>query len=215
MFARPHQHLGALLRTGTPLGDFTVMSLAAAINVAVTNPLWVIVTRMQTSATMRAVPSAVAAGKGTLPITAPASGGVCWWGCAGVLPNLILVCNPAMRQAMYDWLMRAAHTHVCGDDGSCRVHERAPAYGGGAAALATLLASVATHPIKRYRSRLQASNAETSTSGVVSRGRGSNDCGEWFNGLSVTLVHTVSSNTLMYVFKEQFTLFAMRVMQTR
>ena len=100
----------------------------------------------------------------------------------------------------------------------CSVHERAPAYAAAAAAVATLIASVATHPIKRYRSRLQA--------GVAADGAGRRDTAAtggriaaclhcaWFEGLGITLVHTVSTNALMYVFKEQLAVHAMRVMQT-
>ena len=106
---------------------------------------------------------------------------------------------------------------MCGAEraATCLVHERAPGFALAAGALATLVASVATHPIKRYRSRLQMSDDATAASGGELSWRAACARCAWFDGLGITLVHTVLSNALMYVFKEQLTVYAMRVMDAR
>ena len=60
------------------------------------------------------------------------------------------------------------------------------------------LAATATHPLQWYRSRLQAGHGTHSRNASV------------WDGLSIKLVHTVISNTLMYLSKEQLTQFVLR-----
>ena len=68
-----------------------------------------------------------------------------------------------------------------------------------AAASATFFAAVVTHPLQWYRSRLQAATHK----------RSRHPPGSIFDGLSIKLVHTVLSNTLMYLSKEQLTEFVL------
>ena len=77
------------------------------------------------------------------------------------------------------------------------------------------MASIVTHPIKRYRSRLQVDLGADEAGGDERGARAACVRCAWFDGLGITLVHTVLSNALMYVFKEQLTVYAMHAMQTR
>ncbi|KAH8063642.1 allantoicase-like protein [Aureococcus anophagefferens] len=76
-----------------------------------------------------------------------------------------------------------------------------------AAAAATLAAAVVTHPLQWYRSRLQATD--------VSHGHRPAKRGTVFDGLSIKLLHTVLSNTLMYISKEQLTEFVLGEFEKR
>ena len=119
-----------------------------------------------------------------------------WWPLAGLAPNVVLVLFPALRQTVYDALLAARGV----DEATA-----GPRLVGLAAALAALVAAVATHPIQWYRSRLQAARAD----------RAARRRGACFDGFSIKLAHTVLSNTLMYLSKEQLTVAVLGVLQTR
>ena len=149
------------------------------LNVLVTNPLWVAVTRLQGGLT-------------AMPSPAERSRKVCW-PCAGILPNTVLVLFPTLRQTLYEALLRCA---------SATTLTAGPALVSLAAAFATLIAATATHPLQWYRSRLQAGH-------VIATSRNEEKASIW-DGLSIKLVHTVVSNTLMYLSKEQLTQFVLK-----
>ena len=111
------------------------------------------------------------------------------WPCAGILPNTVLVLFPTLRQTLYEGLLRSASASTL-DASSGLVTV--------CAAFATLIAATATHPLQWYRSRLQAGHGTHSRNASV------------WDGLSIKLVHTVISNTLMYLSKEQLTQFVLR-----
>ena len=111
------------------------------------------------------------------------------WPCAGILPNTVLVLFPTLRQTLYEGLLRGASASTL-DASSGLVTV--------CAAFATLIAATATHPLQWYRSRLQAGHGTHSRNASV------------WDGLSIKLVHTVISNTLMYLSKEQLTQFVLR-----
>ena len=111
------------------------------------------------------------------------------WPCAGILPNTVLVLFPTLRQTLYEGLLRGASASTL-DASSGLVTV--------CAAFATLIAATATHPLQWYRSRLQAGHGTHSRTASV------------WDGLSIKLVHTVISNTLMYLSKERLTQFVLR-----
>ena len=167
---------------GAAKKDFKTFSLtfiAGVLNVLVTNPLWVAVTRLQGGLT-------------AMPSPAERSRKVCW-PCAGILPNTVLVLFPTLRQTLYEALLRCA---------SATTLTAGPALVSLAAAFATLIAATATHPLQWYRSRLQAGH-------VIATSRNEEKASIW-DGLSIKLVHTVVSNTLMYLSKEQLTQFVLK-----
>ena len=167
---------------GAAKRDFKTFSLtfiAGVLNVLVTNPLWVAVTRLQGGLT-------------AMPSPAERSRKVCW-PCAGILPNTVLVLFPTLRQTLYEALLRCA---------SATTLTAGPALVSLAAAFATLIAATATHPLQWYRSRLQAGH-------VIATSRNEEKASIW-DGLSIKLVHTVVSNTLMYLSKEQLTQFVLK-----
>ena len=157
---------------------FVATAAAGVANVLVTNPLWIAVTRLQ-------------GGLSALPAVADRRSRPCW-PCAGVIPNLILILFPALRQTIYDALLRLA--------GAAPETASAAALAA-AAALATLVAATVTHPLQWYRSRLQARDG-----GRHGPAKG----GSMWDGLGIKLVHTVLSNTMMYLSKEKLTAFVLR-----
>ena len=192
------------------------------------------------------------------------------WFCAGAAPNLLLVANPALRQAVYEALVRralaaspplsrgaaaeAVGATLCDGGGDaaaalssspplCRgrgrvaaevregsdeeeegppggaaelaalgFHERQPLLASAAAAVATFVATVATHPLQWYRARLQAGGAGAAAPAPSSHTPPTGSC---FDGLGIKLLHTVLSNVMMYMTKEQLTIYVMRMMQSR
>ncbi|EGB12950.1 5'-nucleotidase [Aureococcus anophagefferens] len=120
------------------------------------------------------------------------------WFCAGLAPNLVLILFPALRQMAYDGLLRGLGATEA---------SAGPSLIAAAAAAATLAAAVVTHPLQWYRSRLQATD--------VSHGHRPAKRGTVFDGLSIKLLHTVLSNTLMYISKEQLTEFVLGEFEKR
>lgn len=131
-------------------------------------------------------------GLSALPSMAERSSRFCW-PCAGILPNTVLVLFPTLRQTIYEGLLRCVGSDPL---------SAGPWLISLAVALATLIAATATHPLQWYRSRLQAGHG---THASRNKARAS----VW-DGLSIKLVHTVLSNTLMYLSKEQLTQFVLK-----
>jgi len=115
------------------------------------------------------------------------------WPCAGILPNTVLVLFPSLRQTICEGLLRCIGSDPL---------SAGPWLISLAAALTTLIAATATHPLQWYRSRLQAGHG---THASRNKARAS----VW-DGTSIKLVHTVLSNTLMYLSKEQLTQFVLK-----
>lgn len=136
VFWYAHAFFSARLGGGGGAGrSFLAAGAAGIANVVATNPLWVIVTRLQ--AGLAACPDGAA--RAADP----------FWALAGLAPNLVLVLFPALRQAVYDGVLGTLDATEA---------TAGPALVTLAAGIAALVAAVATHPVQWYRSRLQAAH---------------------------------------------------------
>ena len=146
-----------------------VAALAGALNVLLTNPLWVLVTRLQAAGrtqTQQPQSDAKAAAPSTPPAAQPATplaltraiyaeGGVrAFW--KGVVPSLLLVSNPVVQFAVYEWIMARvlARSALAAGPGRRPAPPAASAvFAAGAAA--KLVATLSTYPILVVKSRQQ------------------------------------------------------------
>jgi len=171
----------ALRNSGRPsLGGaaaLPVAALAGALNVLLTNPLWVLVTRLQASSAERPAPQTDAkAALARAPVPATplaltraiyAEGGVrAFW--KGVLPSLLLVSNPVVQFAVYEWIMARVLARGALAAGPGR---RAPAPAAStvfaAGATAKLMATLTTYPILVIKSRQQGRAASARAAGAL------------------------------------------------
>ena len=163
----------ALRASGRPaLGGAAALPVAAAagaLNVLLTNPLWVLVTRLQAAGPRQFQPDvkdAKAAPASPTPAAQPATplaltraiyaeGGVrAFW--KGVLPSLLLVSNPVVQFAVYEFIMARVLARGALAAGPGR---RPPTPAAGtvfaAGAAAKLVATLATYPFLVVKSRQQ------------------------------------------------------------
>ena len=146
-----------------------VAALAGALNVLLTNPLWVLVTRLQAAGQPQqreaeaAAPSTTPAPQAATPLALTraiyAEGGVrAFW--KGVVPSLLLVSNPVVQFAVYEWIMARVLARSALAAGPGR-RPAAPAAGAvfAAGATAKLVATLSTYPILVVKSRQQGRSA--------------------------------------------------------
>ena len=114
------------------------------------------------------------------------------WCFAGIGPNLILITYPALRQALNDLVLRMCPPPRPGYFSSKRVIF--------AGAVASLIATITTHPLQWYRSRLQASTSHGGKQGIYK----ALELGLCFDGLWVKLFHSLISGSILYFSKAKF-----------
>ncbi|CAI0443525.1 unnamed protein product [Linum tenue] len=154
--------------------SLVVAALAGSVNVLMTNPIWVVVTRMQThrKAAKKSEPSSSsdASAKLIVPTDPPPFGtfnaiqeiideaGIPgFW--KGVLPTLIMVSNPAIQFMIYETLLKKLkQRRVLLNKGGNGVTAAETFLFG---ALAKLGATVVTYPLLVVKSRLQAKQVTT------------------------------------------------------
>jgi adenine nucleotide transporter 17 len=136
-----------------------VAALAGALNVVLTNPLWVLVTRLQAAGRPQQCDAQALAPSPPTPLALTraiyAEGGVrAFW--KGVLPALLLVSNPVVQFAVYEGIMARVLARAALAAGPGR-RPPAPAAGAvfAAGAAAKLAATLATYPFLVIKSRQQ------------------------------------------------------------
>mmetsp|Transcript_6466 Transcript_6466/g.18649 ORF Transcript_6466/g.18649 Transcript_6466/m.18649 type:complete len:335 (+) Transcript_6466:204-1208(+) len=143
-----------------PIGaSLLVAALAGAGNVLLTNPIWVVATRMQSNRHTKLVPGDAEPPAGPLLVArdiAHTDGVLGFW--KGVLPALVMVCNPTVQYVLFEWLLarlRDARTKAGRKGG--------PTAGQifGIGAVAKLGATVMTYPLLLVKSRLMSASATT------------------------------------------------------
>eukprot|EP00803_Ostreobium_quekettii_P008889 evm.model.scf_1961.1 EVM.evm.TU.scf_1961.1 scf_1961:5384-9815(-) len=180
-----------------------VASAAGCINVILTNPIWVLVTRMQ------ADPSRA----GQRTTLADAFRQACTeegyqWTIKGLAPSLVMVCNPTIQYMIYEWLL-----------GELRNWKALSKKGGSikpsalevfvVASLAKLGATVCTYPLLLVKNRLQASKAgglryEGTFDAIYNTFEEEGVFG-FYRGMGAKMLQSVFSAALMLVIKEQLT----------
>jgi adenine nucleotide transporter 17 len=162
----------ALLRASPPrtslggVAALPVAAMAGALNVLATNPLWVLVTRLQ--AHHGGSGGADGGGKGGSSPAAVArqvyaEGGIAaFW--RGTGASLVMVSNPVVQFAVFEWLMARAAARArarAGPGGKAAPVGKATVFACGA--LSKLAATLVTYPFLVLKSRQQAAHRPVSS----------------------------------------------------
>lgn len=219
------------------LGSLVVAALAGCINVLMTNPIWVVVTRMQTQSQTRVQhvalgePSTSMPPGGALskqgPVGALATvselyrdeGVLGFW--KGVFPTLIMVCNPALQFALYEGML--ARLTARRSRTALGVIPASATEVFILGALAKLGATVVTYPLLVVKSRLQAkqdigSDAKTRYTGtldaILKMVRHEGVLG-FYRGMSTKIVQSVFAAAVLFMTKEELVKLARLLVERR
>lgn len=188
------------------VASLLVASAAGCGNVLLTNPFWVLVTRMQTSKVQQHHTGARKVAKEIYQ-----EGGILsFW--KGVVPTLLMVANPTVQYMIYEWLRaRLAESKAQG-----KLKAKSPNYTAGEvfvmSAIAKLGATVVTYPMQLVKSRLQA----TGEGSLATRKyRGTLDAVQkifeaegmpgFYHGFRAKIFQSVLAAALLFVVKEKLT----------
>ncbi|CAM6094665.1 unnamed protein product [Calypogeia fissa] len=212
-------------------GSLLVAALAGCVNVLLTNPIWVIVTRMQTQAkaqikpcpSLRSTPGrdassvidpsrrrSVVRADGALATVRELydeAGLVGFW--KGVLPTLIMVSNPAIQFMLYEslvkWLTKKRPVRKYG----LKYMTATEVFTLGA--IAKLGATVVTYPLLVVKSRLQAKQSRVGDTSqqyagtldvIVKMVRYEGLLG-FYKGMSTKIVQSVVAAAVLFMIKEE------------
>ncbi|CAA7389864.1 unnamed protein product [Spirodela intermedia] len=205
------------------LQSLVAAALSGCMNVLLTNPIWVIVTRMQTTRAKRiqsdpSVPDVLNVKIQTAAIEKPSYGtshtvheiydeaGVFgFW--KGVFPALIMVSNPSIQFMLYETLLK-------------KLKARRAAKGSNAVtaleffllgAIAKLGATVATYPLLVVKSRLQAKQVVSSDKNHHYRGTADaitkmiyhEGLSVFYKGMSTKIMQSVLAAAVLFMVKEE------------
>lgn len=192
-----------------PIGaSLLVAAFAGAGNVLLTNPIWVVATRMQSNRDTADAHLRKHAPKGPLAVAADIlkrDGPAGFW--KGVLPALVMVCNPTVQYVLFEWLL--ARLRVARSKSNQRGAPTATqifAIG----ALAKLGATVTTYPLLLVKSRLMST---TSATEAAMRYRGTWDALRriykddgflgFYSGLRAKVVQSVLAAAILFAVREK------------
>ncbi|KAG5239927.1 peroxisomal nicotinamide adenine dinucleotide carrier [Salix suchowensis] len=223
--ARDHKRNGIGDGSVGMLSSLVVAALAGCTNVLLTNPIWVVVTRMQThmknSKKSQPSPSSIAPAKKVLdPIEPPPYGtghaiqelydeaGI-WGFWKGVFPTLIMVSNPSIQFMLYETMLKKLKTKRAlvkqGDTGVTALEIFL------LGALAKLGATVVTYPLLVVKSRLQAKQITTgdkrhhyegTLDAILKMIRYEGFHG-FYKGMSTKIVQSVLAAAVLFMIKEE------------
>lgn len=222
------------------LSSLIIAAIAGCANVLLTNPIWVIVTRMQTQAqahkgseivanhvnttssnyivvpsidsetTSTATSSPSTKGQGTVDTVKDLykeAGVRGFW--KGVLPSLIMVCNPAIQLMLYEsMLSRLTRNRRVTSRGTKHVSATEYFLLG---AVAKLGATVVTYPLLVVKSRLQArqeiagdkSLQYTGTWDAILKMIRHEGISGFYKGMSTKIVQSVAAAAILFMIKEE------------
>ncbi|CAG9463647.1 unnamed protein product [Pedinophyceae sp. YPF-701] len=210
--------------------SLAIATLAGIGNVLVTNPIWVVVTRMQ-AAQKKVRASASEAGKPGPSAQRSSTKGVAEMEAGmiatarelhreagalgfyrGLLPTLLMVCNPTLQYVLYEYVVKW-YQSPGNRPGAGAVARLRPKLGPGEvfmlSAVAKAGATVATYPMMVVKSRLQAggkSNAQLQYKGTWDAVRTilrTEGLGGFFGGVQTKLVQSVLAAALLFMVKEE------------
>lgn len=238
---RDRAELASLARQRKGIGDgslgmlqsLVVASLAGSVNVILTTPIWVIVTRMQTfkkkkkALQKHPLPSvssearSVASRYGIFDVIKELydeAGVLGLW--KGVFPTLIMVCNPAIQFMLYEAMLKKLKknraSNMKGAEGLTAVEIFL--FG----AVAKLGATVATYPLLVVKSRLQAKQGlhldmrhqyRGTWDAITKMIRYEGILG-FYNGMGTKIVQSVFAAAVLFMIKEEL-VKASRLLLTR
>ncbi|XP_057788926.1 peroxisomal nicotinamide adenine dinucleotide carrier [Salvia miltiorrhiza] len=204
------------------LSSLVVAAMAGCVNVLLTNPIWVVVTRMQTHTKKSQpnrtgllssddiIPSAVEPPPfgTTLAIQEVyGEGGVLgFW--RGVFPTLIMVSNPSIQFMLYETLLkRLKKRRLSSSKGNSNVTALEIFLLG---ALAKLGATVVTYPLLVVKSRLQAKQMVADkrhqyrgTLDAIAKMIRYEGCYGFYKGMSTKIVQSVLAAAVLFMVKEE------------
>ncbi|KAL8093596.1 peroxisomal nicotinamide adenine dinucleotide carrier-like isoform X1 [Apium graveolens] len=222
----------ALERKRKGLGDGTVgifsslvvAALSGCINVLLNNPIWVVVTRMQThkEKSQPQHTKSIASDEEVLPmVISPrfgsshaiqelyAEAGI-WGFWKGVLPTLIMVSNPSIQFMLYEILLKKLKRHraLLSKDGARGVTALEIFLLG---ALAKLGATVVTYPLNVVKSRLQTKQVTggdkkyhyKGTLDAVMKMIQYEGFSGFYKGMGTKVVQSVLSAAVLFMIKEE------------
>ncbi|XP_010262781.1 PREDICTED: peroxisomal nicotinamide adenine dinucleotide carrier-like isoform X1 [Nelumbo nucifera] len=208
------------------LSSLVVAALAGCVNVLLTNPIWVVVTRMQTHTKMTTKPrpshnlstvpdEAILAVVETPPYgTSHAvqevydEAGV-WGFWKGVFPTLIMVSNPSIQFMLYETLLKKLKgrrtTSKKGNDGVTALEIFL------LGAVAKLGATVVTYPVLVVKARLQAKQVTggdkmlhyKGTLDAIMKMINHEGFSGFYKGMSTKIVQSVFAAAILFMVKEE------------
>ena len=209
----------ALTASGTPPPLSVGASLAVAFfagcgNVLLTNPIWVVATRMQ--AAVKAAPvddgvplptrrvSAVGVARDILR----EGGAPALW--RGVAPSFVMVANPTVNYMLYEWLVAKLTARRAAKSVGAKAVRLAAADVFAASAAAKLGATMLTYPILLVKNRLQAAGAHTAASrryegtlDALSRIWAEGGLPAFYAGLRTKIAQSILAAALLMAIKEE------------
>lgn len=231
----------AVARQPSTLGvpsSLLVAALAGCGNVLLTNPIWVVATRMQATARAPATPALAAEAKSLgLPrrrhVTAVGvarelfnEGGLrALW--RGVAPSLVMVSNPTFNYMFFEWIaarMVVAKSKRLNAGGDLKpLANSTSKLGAGevflASALAKLGATLVTYPILLVKARLQSANVHTTadrrykgTVDAIQKIWAADGIGGFFEGLSTKITQSILAAAILMMIKVEVSAATRRVL---
>lgn len=208
---------GSLRQEELPIGASLAVAAAAGCgNVLLTNPIWVVATRMQSNKDRQQDHTLVPPDKppktvGPLAIAQQIfehDGITGFW--KGVLPSLVMVCNPTVQYVLFEWLLaRVRDARVkAGRKGAAVAPTGGQVFLIGA--LAKLGATVMTYPLLLVKSRLMSQSkidsAEMQYSGTVDalvRIYKQDGLAGFYAGLRAKIVQSVLAAAILFYIREE------------
>ncbi|KAL1535430.1 peroxisomal nicotinamide adenine dinucleotide carrier [Salvia divinorum] len=204
------------------LSSLVVAALAGCVNVLLTNPVWLVVTRMQTHTKKNrqrrtgllspedAIPSAVEPPpfdtRHAIQEVYGEGGVLGFW--RGVFPTLIMVSNPSIQFMLYETLLKKLKTRrLSSNEGSSNITAAEIFLLG---AFAKLGATVVTYPLLVVRSRLHAKQIVADkrhlyrgTADAVAKMIRYEGCYGFYKGMGTKIVQSVLAAAVLFMVKEE------------
>lgn len=207
------------------LQSLTVAALAGCVNVLLTNPIWVIVTRMQTHRKAnKQIPEGLTSALDKALQTAPVeniphktinviqdlykeAGVFGFW--KGVIPALIMVSNPAIQFMLYEALLKKLKTRRASNLKGAQGLTALEIFLLGA--VAKLGATLVTYPLLVVKARLQAKqmigddkkHRYKGTFDAITKMMHYEGLSGMYKGMGTKIVQSVFASALLFMIKEE------------
>lgn len=199
--------------------SLAVAFLAGCGNVLLTNPIWVVATRMQ------ALQKKAEEGQTSKPAQGPISVARDIWSESGILgfwrgclPSLIMVSNPTVNYMFYEWLLARLASWEIKRSGKARKPSAAQVFA--VSALAKLGATVCTYPLLLVKARLQSAGKHsqldrqyTGTADAIHRIWKTEGFLGFYSGMRAKIVQSILAAALLMAIKEELTASMRKALQ--
>lgn len=200
--------------------SLVVAALSGCVNVLLTNPIWVVVTRMQTHKKSKRIPHTQDEATQIAAIEPPPYGAAnviqelynedgIWGFWRGVIPTLIMVSNPSMQFMLYETLLKKLKkrrdSNTKGADGFSALEIFL------LGAVAKLGATVVTYPLLVVKARLQAKQGADvdkrhrykGTVDAISKMIRYEGLEGFYKGMGTKIVQSVFAAAVLFMVKEE------------